>query len=288
MKAGNPNVLRVSVAQMTSSNRHDANIESMEAAAAAAGDEGADLLALPEVSGLMNQDGRDASRHVTWADDDPYIKACRHQAARHDLWVHIGSTPVKAPGERFLNRSVLLDNKGRTRGVYDKIHLFDICLDGKNSTGESRRYDAGTEAFLADTPWGPWGLSICYDVRFPYLYRDYCKSGATVVFVPSAFTVPTGRAHWEVLLRARAIENGVWVIASAQVGRHADGRETHGHSLVVDPWGEVVLDLGGDGPAQATIDLDLGMVELARSRIPSLSHGRPYEIKRFGLKQEST
>ena len=279
--------LRVSVAQLTSSNRHDANIELMKAAAVAAGKDGADLLALPEVSGLMNQDGADAKRHVTWPGDDPYIAACRVQAAEQGIWIHLGSTPVRMSDRRYLNHSVLLDDHGRTRATYDKIHLFDICLDGQDPTGESRRYEAGDEAVLVDTPWGLWGLSVCYDLRFPYLYRDYCLNGATVVFVPSAFTVPTGHAHWEVLLRARAIENGVWVIASAQVGRHADGRTTYGHSVVIDPWGKIDLDLGGNRPAQATVDIDLEKVAWARSQIPSLRNGRAYSFRRVERPREA-
>lgn len=280
-------ILRVSVAQLTSSNRHDANIELMKAAAVAASKDGADLLALPEVSGLMNQDGADARRHVTWPGEDPYIAACSVQAAEQGIWIHLGSTPVRMSDRRYLNHSVLLDDHGKTRATYDKIHLFDICLDGQDPTGESRRYEGGGEAVLVDTPWGPWGLSVCYDLRFPYLYRDYCLNGAMVVFVPSAFTVPTGYAHWEVLLRARAIENGVWVIAPAQVGRHADGRTTYGHSVVIDPWGKVDLDLGGDRPAQATVDIDLKKVAWARSQIPSLRNGRTYSLRRIERPREA-
>ena len=279
--------LRVSIAQLTSSNRHDANIEMMTSAALAAGNDGADLLALPEASGLMNQDGADARQHVTGPGDDPFIAACRVQAAEQGIWIHLGSTPVRKSDRRYLNHSVLLDDRGRTRATYDKIHLFDICLEGRDPTGESRRYEAGSEAVLVDTPWGPWGLSVCYDLRFPYLYREYCLNGATVVFVPSAFTVPTGHAHWEVLLRARAIENGVWVIASAQVGHHADGRITYGHSVIIDPWGKVDLDLGGDGPAQATFDIDLDKVAWARSQIPSLQNGRAYSFRRAECHEET-
>ncbi len=188
---------------------------------------------------------------------------------------------------RYLNHSVLLDDHGRTRATYDKIHLFDISLDGQDPTGESRRHEVCGEAVLVDTPSAPWRLSICYDLRSPCLYRDYCLNGATVEFVPSAFTVPTGHAHWGVLLRARAIENGVWVIAPAQVGRHADGRTTCGHSVVIDPWGRVDLDLGGDRPARATVDIDLKMVARARSQIPSLRNRRTYSFRRIARSREA-
>ena len=160
---------------------------------------------------------------------------------------------------------------------YRSVHLFDVFVDGMPPTGESNRYRPGFESVVASSPWGNIGLSICYDLRFPHLYREYAKNKAAILMIPSAFTVKTGLAHWEVLLRARAIENGAFVIAAAQVGSHADGRTTYGHSLVVNPWGEVVLDLGGDETAQQTIELDLDEVDAARRQIPSLQNEREYE-----------
>lgn len=274
--------LRLSMAQMTSTNRHAGNIDAMRAFAAEARAQGADLLALPEVSGLLNGNREEVLTQVTDAARDPFIAACRDAAAQDNLWIHTGSTPVIGPegedGHRFLNHSDLIDGAGASVATYDKIHLFDIFLDGKPATGESKRYAPGARAVVAQTPWGPFGLSICYDLRFPHLYRAYGQAGATVLFIPSAFTVPTGRAHWEVLLRARAIENGAFVVAPAQVGLHDDGRRTFGHSMVINPWGEVIADLGGETPGLVTVDLDLEEVEAARRQIPSLRNERAYEI----------
>jgi len=212
------------------------------------------------------------------ADVDPFIAAAQEIAAQTGLWIHTGSTPVTGQGDRFRNHGSLIDPTGAITATYDKIHLFDVFLEGRPATGESGRYGAGDTAVLADTPWGPLGLSVCYDLRFPHLYRDYAKGGATLMLIPSAFTIPTGRAHWEVLLRARAIENGAYVVAAAQVGEHDDGRRTYGHSMIVSPWGEVLADLGPDAPGQVTLTLDMGAVASARRQIPSLANERPYRM----------
>ncbi len=269
--------LRLCVAQMTSTNRHAGNVATLERAAAYAAAAGCALLALPEGAGMLNRDRDDARRQIVDAADDPFIAAARDAARRHGLWIETGSTPVRAPDGRFLNHADLIDAEGRIVASYDKIHLFDVFLDGRPASAESSRYAPGETAVLAATPWGPFGLSVCYDLRFPHLYRDYAKAGAAVLFVPSAFTVPTGEAHWEVLLRARAIETGAFVVAAAQVGQHDDGRTTWGHSLVVDPWGRVILDMGTE-PGHAVVDLDLGLVTAARRQIPSLANERPYRL----------
>ncbi len=279
-----PETLRLCMAQMRSTDRHAGNVGALRALARRAAEDGAGLLALPEASGFLNGDRASALDRVTAHSGDPFVAAARAAAAEFGLWIHTGSTPVTGPdgpeGPRFLNRSDLIDDRGEIVATYDKIHLFDIFLDGKPPTGESRRYAPGARGVVAATPWGPVGLSVCYDLRFPGLYRDYAHAGARILFVPSAFTVPTGRAHWEVLLRARAIENGAFVVAPAQVGRHDDGRTTYGHSLVVSPWGEVRADLGGDAPGAITLDLDMAEVVAARRQIPSLENGRPYEMIR--------
>ena len=274
-------VLRLSMVQMTSHDTHAPNVAALRDAVARAADDGAQMLALPEAAGLMNRDRDKARAQITEEADDPYISACREGAARRGIWLHSGSCPVKAPDGRYLNHTVLIDPAGAIVARYDKIHLFDVFLDGQKPTGESTRYAPGSEAVVVDTPFGQLGLSICYDLRFPSLYRDYALAGATVLFVPSAFTVPTGRAHWEPLLRARAIENGAYVVAAAQVGHHADGRVTWGHSIIVSPWGEVLADLGGETPKQITLDLPLEMVEAARRQIPSLQNGRDYTLQRI-------
>ena len=262
-------VLRLSMVQMTSHDTHAPNVAALRDAVARAAGDGAQMLALPEAAGLMNRDRDKARAQITEEAEDPYVSACREEAARLGIWIHSGSCPVR------------IDPAGAIVARYDKIHLFDVFLDGRQPTGESARYAPGREAVVVDTPFGPLGLSICYDLRFPHLYRDYALGGATVLFVPSAFTVPTGRAHWEPLLRARAIENGAYVVAAAQVGLHADGRVTWGHSVVVSPWGEVLADLGGEVPGQITLDLPLEMVEAARRQIPSLQNGRDYTLQRI-------
>ena len=267
---------------MTSTDRHAGNIAFLEKAAAQAASYGAELLALPEVAGLMTLKPRAPEAGITTAEKDPYLKAAAQAAKQHGLWIAAGTTPVKGPADdpddRFHNHACLFDAEGALHASYDKIHLFDVQLDGQAATGESKRYAPGTKAVITRTPWGKWGLSVCYDLRFPHLYRAYAQAGARVLFIPSAFTVPTGRAHWEVLLRARAIENCAFVIAAAQVGQHDDGRETWGHSMVVDPWGKVLLDMGGERPGLATLTLDLSEADRARAQIPSLTHDRPFTL----------
>lgn len=272
--------LRAALAQMCSADTHAENIGTVTELAARAAGQGAELLCLPEVAGLMNRNAEVARRQVVDAAADPFIAACREVAAKHGMWVHIGSTPVLAPDGRFLNHSAVIDTSGAIRAEYDKVHLFDVAIEGQAPIGESKRFAPGEEGVLLDTPWGPWGLTICYDLRFPYFYRRYGQEGATVIFIPSAFTVPTGKAHWEVLIRARAIETGAFVIAAAQAGHHADGRETWGHALAVDPWGEVLADLGRNAPGLAIIDLDLTRVAAARRQIPALRTGRDVPLIR--------
>lgn len=274
--------LRLSLAQMTSTNRHAGNIAWMQNAVQQAADEGADMIALPEASGLINKNREDALTQVVAHADDPYIAACREAAARYGVWVQTGSTPVKGPdgvdGARFLNHGDMINASGDIVAGYDKIHLFDIFLDDRPPTGESRRYAPGSQAVIAPTPWGLAGMAICYDLRFPQLLRCYAHAGATMLFIPSAFTVPTGRAHWEVLLRARAIENGAFVIAPAQVGNHDDGRITYGHSMIVSPWGEVLCDMEDQAPGIMTVDLNMEEVAAARRQIPSLKNERAYSF----------
>jgi predicted amidohydrolase len=199
----------------------------------------------------------------------------RVAAAQAGLWVHLGSLALKGGAEdRLVNRGFVIDDQGDIRARYDKIHLFDVDLPTGESWRESAAYAPGDRSVLAGTPWGPLGLSICYDMRFPDLYRALSNAGATMLAVPAAFTVPTGKAHWHVLLRARAIEAGAWVIAAAQAGTHEDGRETYGHGLVVDPWGEVVLDME-DRIGVGFAEIDMDKLADVRARVPALAHRRP-------------
>ena len=272
-------VLKLCIGQMSSSNSRSQNIDALLEIAAEAAGHSCDLLALPEASGMMNASLNNPKQQLFRAEQDPFILTCKELAQRHNLWLHTGSTPVLGAQEKLLNHGDLIDQQGVVRCSYDKIHLFDVQLQGQKSIVESDRYTHGSKAVLVNTPWGSWGQSICYDLRFPQLYRLYAQAGATVVFVPSAFTMKTGRDHWETLLRARAIENGLWIIAAAQVGTHDNGRQSWGHSLVVNPWGEVCCDLGGTEPGLQFMELDLTQVAAARSQIPSLVNEQSYTLQ---------
>jgi len=270
------NRLKVLLAQTNTSNRHAHNIAALQVLAEQAATSECHMLCLPEVSGLMNQDVSTASGIICEEHNDPYVAACKELAAVHGIWIHNGSTPVMGPSGLPVNRTHLINASGDVVARYDKIHLFDIYLPDGRERLESRRYSAGSQSVVAKTPWGPMGLSICYDLRFPQLYREYAQAGARVVFVPSAFTQETGQAHWEVLLRARAIENGCFIIAAAQTGKHADGRKTYGHSLFIHPWGNVIADLG-ESICTQVLEVDLSDADTVRQQIPSLSHGQDYQ-----------
>jgi predicted amidohydrolase len=244
---------------------------------AAAG--GAAMLFTPEMSGLLDRDRGRAIRHLHLQSDDPVLATVRAAAAEAGIWVHLGSLALLAPdGDKLLNRGFVVDDKGAIRASYDKIHLFDVDLPTGESWRESAAYERGERAVVVDTPAGTLGLSICYDLRFAGLYAALSNEGATLLAIPAAFTVPTGEAHWHVLMRARAIEAGAFVVAAAQVGQHQDGRKTYGHSLVVDPWGKVLLDMGADGPGLGFAELDPGAVDEVRRRLPAIWHRRPIPV----------
>jgi predicted amidohydrolase len=251
----------------------EANARDLIAAVEEAAAGGAAMLFTPEMSGLLDRDRVRAGPKLRTPEDDPVLAAVRDAAARAGLWVHLGSLAVRGEGEKLVNRAFLIDDCGELRATYDKLHLFDVDLPTGESWRESAAYAPGARAVVAETPLGPLGLSICYDLRFPDLYRALTDAGAQVLAIPAAFTVPTGQAHWHVLMRARAIEAGVFVVAASQAGRHEDGRETYGHSLVVGPWGELLLDMGtGNGVGFAAIDLaEVGAV---RARLPAIRHRR--------------
>ena len=249
----------------------DALVRAIEEAAAG----GAQMLFTPEMSGLLDCDTERARKNVRTAEEDAVLAACRDSARRNAIWLHIGSIAVAAGDGKFANRGFVIDSGGEIRASYDKIHLFDVDLPTGESWRESAVYRGGTDAVVVDgTPVGKLGLTICYDLRFPALFERLSEAGAQVISVPAAFTVPTGEAHWEVLLRARAIEAGVFVVAAAQVGRHEDGRQTYGHSLLVDPWGEILLDMG-EQVGLGFADIDLGRIDEVRGRVPAIDHRRP-------------
>jgi len=246
----------------------------VEAVERAAG-EGADMLFTPEMSELLDRDRARAAGHLVAEDQDVALAAVREAAARHKLWVHLGSLALKGTTDsRNANRAFVIDDTGAIRARYDKLHLFDIDLPGGQSIRESEAYAPGGRAVAVDTPWGRLGLAICYDLRFPDLFRTLSDAGATMLAIPAAFTVATGKAHWHVLMRARAIEASAFVIAAAQTGQHEDGRTTYGHSLVVDPWGEVLLDMG-EAPGVAVVEIDPARLADVRAQIPVLRHRRP-------------
>jgi predicted amidohydrolase len=252
-----------------------ANARALVAAVEAAAAGGAAMLFTPEMSGLLDRDRERAAPRLSLPADDPVLAGVREAAAKAGIWVHLGSLAVRrADDPRLANRAFLIDAAGEIRATYDKLHLFDVDLATGESWRESAAYAPGGAAIVAETPVGPLGLSICYDLRFADLFRALTDAGAKVLAIPAAFTVPTGQAHWHVLMRARAIEAGVFVVAAAQAGRHEDGRETYGHSLVVGPWGEVLLDMGSE-PGLAFAEVDLGEVDRIRARVPAIEHRRP-------------
>jgi deaminated glutathione amidase len=251
------------------------NAQALTAAIEQAEAGGAEMLFTPEMSGLLDRDAKRAGQSLRAEDDDAVLAACREAASRHGLWVHLGSLAVRTEEGKLANRAFVIDPTGAIRARYDKIHLFDVDLPTGESWRESAVYRPGQGAVVVDgTPVGRLGLTICYDLRFPALFASLAEAGVDTIAVPAAFTVPTGRAHWEVLLRARAIEAEAFVVAAAQSGRHADGRETYGHSLVVSPWGEVLLDMG-QAVGVGFVDIELSLVGEVRQRIPALAHRRP-------------
>jgi deaminated glutathione amidase len=243
---------------------------------AAAG--GARLILTPEATNLMEQrrDRRDEA--IVDQDADPAVQGLRALAAELGVWLLIGSAIVRSGDDaRSANRSLLIDPQGDVAAAYDKLHVFDVDLPNGETYRESNGVRPGGRAVVAETPWGGLGLTVCYDLRFPHLYRALAKAGASLITVPAAFTVPTGEAHWETLLRARAIETGAFVLAPAQGGAHEDGRRTWGRSTVVAPWGEVIARLDNDAPGVLFADLDLAAVDKARRAIPALTHDREFD-----------
>jgi len=264
--------LRAAVAQMTSTADVARNLDTAERLIAEAVAQGARLVGLPENFAFLRSEGQPIPQPQTL--DGPWLQRMAAVARQHAILLLLGSLPERVAGDtRVHNTSVLLGPDGRPIAVYRKVHLFDIDLPGMESLKESKAVLPGRELVLAPTEWGPIGLSICYDLRFPELYRELTRRGAVALAVPSAFTERTGKDHWEVLLRARAIENLAYVLAPAQVGLHGEGRSSHGHAMIVDPWGSVLAQVpGGEGVAVA--DLDLDRLERLRSELPALRHVR--------------
>ncbi len=275
--------LRIGIVQTTTGIDPAVEAAMLSGAIAALAAKGAQVIFTPEMSGMLD---RNRQRALATAHDeagDPVLASVCGAARDNKVWVHLGSLALRVGtgrvggGDKLANRGFLIDDAGDVRARYDKLHLFDVTLPDGERYQESALYVPGESAVVAETPWGVLGLSICYDVRFGPLYAALAREGAAILSVPAAFTQPTGAAHWHVLLRARAIETGCFVIAAAQTGHHADGRSTYGHSLVINPWGEVILDMG-EAPGSAVVEIDLAEVATARGRIPSLAHARAFAI----------
>ena len=273
---------RLACIQLNSGTDMAANLAQIEVLVRQARAEGADIIATPENSTLMEQSSERIVAAGRTEDDHPGLSALRGLAAEVSAWIVIGSIWIKAGGikegadpGRVVNRSFLLSPDGQIAARYDKLHLFDVDLPGGEVYRESRSMQAGEKLVLAETPFGKIGMTICYDVRFPELYRRLAQSGAELIGVPSAFTAKTGQAHWHVLLRARAIETGSYIFAPAQTGAHPGGRQTYGHPLMVKPWGKVLAD-GGEKVGYSLAEIDLGQVARARAAIPAWKFNRSY------------
>jgi predicted amidohydrolase len=268
---------RAGLVQMRSGRVPQANLDEAVKLIGKARDNGADYVLTPEMTNIMELSREALFAAIVEEEKDACLAAFRDLARKLSLHIHVGSLAIKVSPDKAANRSFMIDPRGEIVARYDKIHMFDVDLGGGESYRESRSYRAGELAVLTDLPWGRFGLTVCYDLRFPSLYRALAEAGATILTIPSAFTRVTGEAHWHVLIRARAIETGSFVLAAAQGGKHENGRETFGHSLVVDPWGRILAE-GGTEPDVIMAEIDPAEVATARAKVPSLQHGRRFEI----------
>ena len=265
---------RIALLQMTSGIDPEANAAALVEAIGRAAEGGAEMVFTPEMSGLLDRDRKRAAVHVVPEAENPVLAAVKGAARETGTWVALGSLAVLREDGRWTNRSLLVSAKGEVAARYDKIHMFDVELESGESWRESKAYAPGEQVVTAETPLGRLGLAICYDIRFPALFEELGQRRCDAIAIPAAFTVPTGEAHWHLLLRARAIEASAYVVAAAQVGEHEDGRRTYGHSLVVDPWGDVLLDMGGEAPGLGFAEIDSESIERVRAQLPSLANRR--------------
>ncbi|WP_185983691.1 carbon-nitrogen hydrolase family protein [Aureimonas mangrovi] len=272
---------KAAVVQMRSGISPEANVSALRELVAEAAAGGAHYVQTPEMTGMLCRDRAQLMAELKPEAEDPVVAAASALAADHGIVLHIGSTAVGAPGGMAANRAFLFGPDGGRIATYDKIHMFDVDLDNGESWRESRTYEPGTAAGVADLPLGGenvrFGLAVCYDMRFAELFRAQALAGAQVLTAPAAFTRQTGEAHWHVLLRARAIENGAFMIAAAQGGVHEDGRETYGHSIIIDPWGRILAEVNGNEPGVAFADIDPSSVAATRGKIPNLKNRRDFQ-----------
>ena len=272
-----PATFTAAMIQMRSGLQPAANLDAALALIGEAKTAGADYVLTPEMTNIMELKRERLFANIVEEEADTSLATLRELARKLGITIHAGSLAIKLTQDKAANRSFLIDPKGDITARYDKIHMFDVDLANGESYRESNSYRPGELAVVSDLPWGRLGLTVCYDLRFPALYRALAEAGATMLAIPSAFTKQTGEAHWHVLNRARAIENGCFVFAAAQAGKHENGRETFGHSLIVDPWGRILAE-GGIEPGVVMAEIDLAEVANARARIPSLQHGRRFEM----------
>ncbi|WP_271438682.1 carbon-nitrogen hydrolase family protein [Pontixanthobacter luteolus] len=264
---------RISILQMTSGIDPEENGSAIVAAVKATAEGGGKMLFTPEMCGLLDRNRKRAAKHIVSEGQNGVLTSVCQACAEHGVWASLGSLPVLAEGGRFANRAFVIDADGEIRGRYDKIHMFDVDLETGESWRESNAYQPGNAVSTVYTPLGKLGLTICYDIRFPALFQELGGQRCDLIAIPAAFTVPTGRDHWHILQRARAIEASAFVVAAAQVGQHEDGRDTYGHSLVVDPWGKVILDMEQREGLEFA-ELDLSRIEEVRRQLPSLANRR--------------
>src|SRR5262245_41479618 len=270
---------RAGLVQMCTGRDVERNVEDASVLIREAAGKGAQYVQTPEITTLMEMERARLMAAVRPEEGNPAVAGFAGLAQELGIWLHVGSMAVLLGSGKIANRSLLFSPDGAVQARFDKLHMFDVELPGGESYRESKNYQAGSAGVLAELPWGTLGLTVCYDLRFPHLYRALAKAGADFLAIPSAFTRQTGEAHWHVLVRARAIENGCFVLAAAQAGRHESGRETYGHSLIVSPWGDVIAE-AGDQVGVIVAEVRPDEVEKARMRIPSLRHDRPFEITR--------
>ena len=271
--------MRVACLQMRSGVAVDDNLGALEKMVADAAGQGASYIQTPEMTSLVEQNPKSLFTQLSSDgpdDENPVAIFAGNLAKKHRIWLHLGSIAVRLTDKKAANRALLFSPAGDRVAQYDKLHMFDADLPNNETWRESAIYQAGEEAVVVEAAGFSLGLSICYDLRFAHLYRDLAQAGAQILSCPSAFTKQTGEAHWHALLRARAIENGAYVIAAAQGGSHASGRQTYGHSLIINPWGAIMGELDHDDPGVLICDIDLDQVTKARGRIPSLSNNRHF------------
>ncbi|KAB2785742.1 carbon-nitrogen hydrolase family protein [Brucella anthropi] len=279
-------MFRAAAVQMRSGTDVARNIEAMEKLVAEAAVKGAQYVQTPEVTGIMQRDRPLLAQSLRDEANDPVMAAAAKLASKHGIFLHIGSTLIKGDDGRSYNRGAIFAPSGEKVSTYDKIHMFDVDLDNGESWRESDACIPGKETVVVDLPFAKFGMAVCYDIRFPQLFRAQALAGANVITGPAAFTKQTGEAHWHILQRARAIENGAFLISAAQGGLHEDGRETYGHSIIVSPWGKILAEADHDEPGVILADIDVAESTAARGKIPNLKNAREFDVRTFSAKQK--